>query len=165
MAFKLKREKKGFNGMDLFLVIIIALIIAAGVFLLRNINKNSGVSESKTVTIEYTVEFKKLYSSALGQVKEGDDVRDPDNKQSMGRVVAAQTAPYSQIVYNDNDGSVYMAEHPDYRDLLITLRAEAVHSNKGYYVNGTRILVGKSNNVWSRGFVGTGYCISIREVD
>jgi hypothetical protein len=58
-----------------------------------------------------------------------------------------------------------MTENPDLSDLLITIRAEATRSDKGYYVNDARFLVGKPTNIWSRGFAGSGYCISIREID
>lgn len=165
MAFNFKHEKKGFNGMDLFFIIVIALIIVATVFLFKTMGGDKGSVESKNVIIEYTMEFKKMNPSVLGFVKEGDGARDPDNKQSLGRVASVQTVPFSQLVYNDSDGSVYMAENPGYSDLLITLRAEAVHTDRGYFINGTRILVGKENNFWSRGFVGKGYCVSIREID
>ena len=102
---------------------------------------------------------------ALGKIREGDTVRDPDNKRNIGTVISVQSAPYSKIAYNSTDGSVYMAENPDFSDLLITIRAEATHSDMGYYVNDARFLVGKPTNIWSQGFAGSGYCISIREID
>ena len=80
-------------------------------------------------------------------------------------VVSVQSIPFSKIAYNPGDGSVYMAENPDLYDLLITVRSEATHSDSGYYTGGARFLVGKSSNIWSQGFAGSGYCISIREIN
>lgn len=165
MAINFKRTKKGFNGMDLFILIVIALVVAAAVFIVSGMRGGAGGSSSESVTIEYTVEFAKVNNSVIGSIKEGDSVTDPDNKQNIGTVVAVKSEPYSELIYNDNDGSVYMAENPDISNLLITVRAEASHSDSGYYVNGARFLVGRACNIWSRGFAGSGYCINIREMD
>ncbi|MBQ8207121.1 MAG: DUF4330 domain-containing protein [Clostridia bacterium] len=165
MAINIKGKKKRWNGMDLFFVLIIAAVIAAAVFVIGNMNKSQQSAKTESITIEYTVEFRQVNNSALGTVKEGDIVRDPDNKRNIGTVISVQSVPYSKITYNPNDGSVYMAENPDVSDLVITIRAEATHSDSGYYVNDARFLVGRATNIWSPGFAGSGYCINIREID
>ncbi len=166
MAIDIKSKKKRWNGMDLFFIVIIAIIIAALAFVFGNMGRNGADSQkSNTVSIEYTVEFRKMSNDALGAVKEGDSVRDPDNKRNIGTIVSVQSMPYATIAYNSSDGTVYMAENPDLSDLMITIRAEAIHTDSGYYVNDARFLVGRITNIWSSGFAGSGYCISIREID
>lgn len=166
MAIDIKGKKKRWNGMDLFFIVIIAIIIAALAFVFGNMGRNGADSQkSNTVSIEYTVEFRKMSNDALGAVKEGDSVRDPDNKRNIGTIVSVQSMPYATIAYNSSDGTVYMAENPDLSDLMITIRAEALHTDSGYYVNDARFLVGRITNIWSSGFAGSGYCISIREID
>ncbi len=165
MAIRTRKNKKGFNGMDLFIIIVLALIVLAAVFVLKGMNKDTSSGAEETIEIEYTVEFRALSSYATGSVKEGDIVKDPDSKQNIGSVVAVQRVPYSTIAYNESDGSVYMSEHPDFTDLLLTIRADATHNDKGYYTGGARFLVGKYTNIWSPGFIGSGYCISIREIN
>ncbi|MBR4295512.1 MAG: DUF4330 domain-containing protein [Clostridia bacterium] len=161
----LKRKKKAFNVSDLFFIVVIVAVIAVGIFLYKNMGIGSSDSSgSNTVTIEYTLEFKELNGAVIGHVKAGDNAQDPDNKQSIGTIVSVQTVPYEEIVYNAEDGNVYMQANPDSWNLLITIRAQAEHTDRGYYVNGTRFLVGKSNYLWSRGFAGKGYCINIREI-
>ncbi len=165
MSVNFKLKKRRWNGMDLFFVLIAAAVIAAAVFVLGNMDKGNKEQSAEIINIEYTVEFRQVNNQALGKIKEGDTVRDPDNKRNIGTVVSVQSAPFSKIAYNSTDGSVYMAENPDLSDLLITIRAEATHSDMGYYVNDARFLVGKPTNIWSQGFAGSGYCISIREID
>ncbi len=165
MSVNFKLKKRRWNGMDLFFVLIVVAVIAAVVFVLGNMDKGNKDQSAAMVNIEYTVEFKQVSNFALGKIKEGDTVRDPDNKRNIGTVVSVQSTPFSKIAYNSSEGSVYMAENPDFSDLLITIRAEATHSDKGYYINDARFLVGKPTNIWSRGFAGSGYCISIREID
>lgn len=165
MAVNFKLKKRRWNGMDLFFVLIAAAVIAAVFFIIGNMDKGNKEQNAETINIEYTVEFKQINNLSLGKIKEGDTVRDPDNKRNIGTVVSVQNTPFSKIAYNSTDGSVYMAENPDLSNLLITIRAEATHSDKGYYVNDARFLVGKPTNIWSRGFAGSGYCISIREID
>ncbi|MBR3967217.1 MAG: DUF4330 domain-containing protein [Clostridia bacterium] len=165
MAVNFKLKKRRWNGMDLFFVLMAALVIVAVVFVLGNMDKGNKEQSAERINIEYTVEFRQVNNIALGKIREGDTVRDPDNKRNIGTVISVQSAPYSKIAYNSTDGSVYMAENPDFSDLLITIRAEATHSDMGYYVNDARFLVGKPTNIWSQGFAGSGYCISIREID
>lgn len=165
MAVNFKLKKRRWNGMDLFFVLIATAVIAAVFFILGNMDKGNKAHNAETINIEYTVEFRQINNQALGKIKEGDSVRDPDNKRNIGTVVSVQNTPSSKIAYNSMDGSVYMAENPDTSDLLITIRAEATRSDRGYYVNDARFLVGKPTNIWSRGFAGSGYCISIREID
>lgn len=165
MAVNFKLKKRRWNGMDLFFVLMAALVIVAVVFVLGNMDKGNKEQSAERINIEYTVEFRQVNNIALGKIREGDTVRDPDNKRNIGTVISVQSAPYSKIAYNSTDGSVYMAENPDFSDLLITIRAEATHSHMGYYVNDARFLVGKPTNIWSQGFAGSGYCISIREID
>ena len=165
MAVNFKLKKRRWNGMDLFFVLMAALVIVAVVFVLGNMDKGNKEQSAERINIEYTVEFRQVNNIALGKIREGDTVRDPDNKRNIGTVISVQSAPYSKIAYNSTDGSVYMSENPDFSDLLITIRAEATHSDMGYYVNDARFLVGKPTNIWSQGFAGSGYCISIREID
>ena len=165
MSVNFKLKKRRWNGMDLFFVLIVACVIAAAVFLLGNIDNGVRGQRTEAIAVEYTVEFRDVNNQALGKIKEGDTVRDPDNKRYIGTVVSVQSVPSSKIGYNSTDGSVFMAENPDFSDLLVTIRAEATRSDKGYYVNDARFLVGKPTNIWSRGFAGSGYCISIREID
>ena len=107
MAIKLKRTKKGFNGMDLFFILLIAALIVGAVFLYRNVNKNSDSAKGETVNIDYTLEFRKLENAVKIAVDAGDAVRDPDNKQIIGTVAyPPQVMPYSEIAYNYNDGNV-----------------------------------------------------------
>lgn len=158
-------KKFRFNGMDLFIIVLAAAIIA-GVFFLRNrTGTASADSESEVVTIEFTLEFRNLKNSVIGYVGEGDAVKDSDSKQTVGHVVSVQSVPYREISYNYSDGGAYMADNPDYSDLLITLRATATKDAGGYYSGGVKFLVGKSCNIRSKGFAGSGYCISIKEVD
>ena len=165
MAINLRKNKKAFNGSDLFFVLLALDVIVGGVFLFNNLRKVPSENEKNTVSIEYTLEFKKLENSAIGFIREGDSVRDPDSKQTIGTVASVQVETYSEIAYNKDSGNTYMAEMPGLSNLLVTIRAEATHTSRGYYVGGARFLVGKESNIWSSGFAGTGYCISIREVD
>lgn len=165
MSTEKKRVRRVFNGSDLFFILVIVIAIAAVIFLRGNISKTDVTASDKTVNIEYTIEFKKLDNSVTTQIKEGDRVRDPDNKQFIGTVVSVQAEAYTEISYNYSDGGAYLAGNPDYTNMLVTIKAAAQHTESGYYVNGARFLVGKQNHIWSNGFAGSGFCISIRETE
>mgnify|MGYP003303732832 CR=1 FL=1 len=48
--------------------------------------------------------------------------------------------------------------------MLVPVRGEATKDERGYYLGGVRVLVGKSLDVWSPGYSGEGWCVAIREV-
>ncbi len=165
MALKFNYKKKRFSASDLVIILVIAVIIAAVIFLKNNVSSNSSGSGDRVVQIEYAIEFKMVPIDISKKIEAGDSARDPDNKQYIGTVVSAEETPYSELVYNFNDGAPVLSDNPEYSNLIITLRAEAVHNETGYYINGAKFLVGKQSHFWTKGFASTGYCVGITELD
>ncbi len=165
MSLKFNYKKTRFSGSDLVIILVIAVIIAAVIFLRNNISSQGSTSNDKVVEIEYAIEFKMVPAAVIKQIEAGDSARDPDNKQYIGTIVSAEETPYSELVYNFNDNTPVLSENPEYSNLIITLRAEAVHNDTGYYINGTKFLVGKQSHFWTKGFASTGYCVGITELD
>ena len=163
------KKKRKFNIVDLVLVLTIAAIVVAVVFVGNKLlGDNQTVSSgSEKITIEYSLQFREIPDSGTGNLAEGDVVRDANSKVSMGQVKEIFHEPYSELVYAESDGQGYgvMAEMEGYTNMLVTVRGEATKDERGYYLNGVKILVGQQMDVWSPGYSGQGWCVAIREVD
>ncbi|MBO5279814.1 MAG: DUF4330 family protein, partial [Clostridia bacterium] len=73
--------------------------------------------------------------------------------------------PYTELLLSDSEQGVgILAEMEGYTNMLVTVRGEATKDERGYYLGGVRVLVGKSLDVWSPGYSGEGWCVAIREV-
>ena len=73
---------------------------------------------------------------------------------------------FSEAYYNIDADVVSMKEYPDKYNLQITVTAPAVYEKGvGYTVKGVRMAVGGEYHLMFPNFVGSGYCIGIREVE
>ncbi len=163
---EIKRKRK-FNIVDLVLVLIIAAIVVAVVFIGNKLlgGEQPVSSGAETVMIEYSLQFRKIPDSGTGSLGEGDTVRDPNSKVAIGQVAEIFHEPYAELVYVEAEqGNGIMAEMEGYTNMLVTVRGEATKDERGYYLNGIKILVGKQLEVWSPGYSGEGWCVGIREV-
>jgi hypothetical protein len=161
------KRKRKFNIVDLALVLIIAAVVVAAVFVGNKLLGNGGsvAAGADSITIEFSIQFKEIPDSGTGNLTVGDVVREANSKTPIGQVEEIFFEPYSELVYVDGEqaGGV-MAEKDGYVNMLVTLRAQATHDERGYYVNGIKILVGQQLEVWSPGYSSQGWCMEIREV-
>lgn len=157
-----KAKKRSFNGSDLAIVLILVILVIVGIFFYKRFSlANTG---GEKISVEYTLVFTSQPNAVTGMIKEGDTLRDKDGKDNIGTVISVQSAPHSELSYHYTDGSAYMADTPDYSDVIVTVRADAKHTERGYYIGSSRLLVGLPIEVRSAAFTGISDCISISEV-
>lgn len=163
-SVKTKRGK--FNFVDLLLLVLVAAILFAVIFLVDPFSLNVFGDAEKTVVLEYTVQIGYVEASLVDNVRLGDEALSAVNKASLGRVSAIRNDILSSEAYYDSEtDAMSMKEYPDRYDLQITITADAVfEAGKGYYVKGNRIAVGGQYSLMFPEFAGSGYCISMREV-
>ena len=161
-----KKQKGRFNLMDLLLVLIAVGVILAVIFVLDPFSLNvMGKAEHK-VTIEYTLRIENVEGILIDKIHTRDEVVDASLKTSLGYVNAVENdTPYTEAYYNSKEDVVSMTEYPDRYDLVVTVTAEAVFTEGvGYTVNGRRVAVGAEFYLMFPDYVGSGYCISMREL-
>ncbi len=163
------KKKRKFNIVDLVLVLTVAAIVVAVVFIGNKLlgGEQAAASDADKVTIEYSIQFRKLPDSGTGNLTEGDVIRDANSKASMGQVTEIFYEPYAELIYTESEGQGYgvMAEMEGYTNMLVSVRGEATKDEGGYYLNGVKLLVGRQMDVWSPGYSGQGWCMTIREVN
>ena len=161
-----KKQKGRFNLMDLLLVLIAVSIILAFVFVLDPFSLDIMGRSGHKVTLEYTLRIENVEGVLIDKIHTRDEVVDASIKTSLGYVNAVENdTPYTEAYYNSKDDQVSMTEYPDRYDLVVTVTAEAVFTEGvGYTVNGRRVAVGAEFYLMFPDYVGSGYCISMREL-
>lgn len=166
-GFKPVKKRKGrFNLMDLVLVLIAVGIVLFVVFVLDPFSLNLFGKENHNVTLEYTLRIENVEGTLIDKIRTRDEVIDATVKTSLGYVNAVENdTPYAEPYYNSQEDAVSMKEYPDRYDLVVTVTADAVFTEGvGYTVNGRRVAVGTQFYLMFPNYVGTGYCISMREL-
>ncbi len=157
---RIKKISK-FNWIDLLIIILIG---ALGIMLFLNFlpsDNNAGYGDKK-VTVEFTVQIDKLTNDLDLQLKTGDEVTDMHSKEKIGTLSAnPMIAPFQENVFNEKSEAIEIINSDTYSTAYLTVIAEAVETEYGYYVNNVRIAVGSDYSLRISGLEATGSCIGI----
>ena len=166
-GFKPIKKKKGrFNLVDLLVVLIALAIVFAVVFVMDPFSIGLFGAEKQEVTLEYTVRIDNVESALINKIQMGDEVIDASVKTSLGYVSAVEDdIPHTEPYYDAEEDVVSMKEYPNRYDLVVTVTAEATFTDgEGYKIDGRRMAVGTQLYLMFPDYIGTGNCISIREL-
>ena len=166
-GFRPVKKKKGrFNLMDLFLILVLAGAVFFVVFVVDPFSIGLFGEVEQDVALEYTVRIENVEGSLVDKIKVRNEAIDASVKTSLGYVSAVENGtPHAEPYYDSQADTVTMKEYPDRYDLVITITANASYTDGvGYTVDGRRIAVGTKLYLMFPEFVGTGYCIGMREI-
>lgn len=154
-----KKRAFSFNIIDVALIIIALIAISSLVFLLmgRQISTTSG---TKTVSLEYKVEFSPTRQEYKNLIKIGDSFTYTESLSDIGEVVDVTYSDYYYKGVNEN-GQTVQTPYPNMITITVTLRADAVKTDTGYEINGCPIIVNEDLNIRVPFFTGTGKITSI----
>ena len=161
-----KRKRGSFNVVDLLFVALVVAVLFAVIFMLNPFSVSVFRADEKNVILEYTLELEYVEASLTDNIRLGDEAISSVNNASLGRVSAVENGIlYTEPYYNSFADTVTMKEYPDRYNLQITITSEATfEAGVGYTVKGNRIAVGGQYSVMFPNYIGSGYCISMREV-
>ncbi len=157
-------KKHRFNAIDAAVIIVIAAIIGALIFLFSTGNIGTTV---KTTNIEYVIELRTVRNEFTDNFDVGQQVVDAVAKYHIGQLLSFGV---SDAIYNGNDmqtGSLVSGVYPDHSNIKLTVGAEAVPGAYGRYVidGGYDISVGSKIYVRLPDYTGVGYCIQLWETE
>lgn len=156
-------KKSLFNIFNILIVLIIVAGIGAALYFFVLKDDQGGAAELSDV--EYTVEIKNVRDELTDKISSGDRLLDSVGQIDIGVVDEIEYAQ-SRICNLDNEtGELVISEYPDHSDIIVTVSAKAVLTDMGYDINGCVINVGTPVYARFPGFVGTGYCISMKVVN
>ncbi|MBQ8140868.1 MAG: DUF4330 domain-containing protein [Clostridia bacterium] len=157
-----KKIRRGFNFIDLFLILFVIAVVLIAVNIVSPMSFIDKLKSDSTHTIQYTVEFIGVDEEYIDSIKEEDIVVDSVSKSNMGSVtVADYNTRYSALEYSESAQAGVLTEYKDKYNVTVTITAEASYTEGyGYSVNNTRIAVGEKLSLRFPNYVGEGHCIS-----
>ena len=156
----MEKKKIKFNGMDLFIILVIVAVALAGSYLLFGREGGSVVS-SQNVLVRTVVELDVEDKEFADLIKVGDTVAIGEKDKMMTTVESVDAIPAAANGYDIVSGRVIMAEIPDKYDVQITLIGDGTETDKDVQISGTAIRVGQKVVVSSKNFAGEGYVVGL----
>ena len=159
--FKTVKKTRGkFNAVDFFIVFVVAVIIA--VFFISVFATDT---EPQTVKLEYTVRFENVREDFIDNILYGETVYASSSQTPIGVVTGVDNSEhYAVYEYDSESKSIIAVEYPDRYNLNVTVVADATFSESvGYSVGGIRVAVGTKLDLRFANYVGSAYCVEMRE--
>lgn len=151
-----------FNWIDvLVLVLAVALVL---MFVLNFLpGENQAVYGDKKATVELTIQIDKLLNDVEIDLASGDEVLDVGAKEKLGVLASnPMIVPFQENIPSENVGGIEVVYSESYSSVYLTIVAEADETEYGYFVNNSRIAVGKEYEIRVAGLEAVGTCISVQ---
>ena len=158
---KSTRKNGRFNFIDAILILLILAVITALVmYFLPGIR--SYFTNEDYENVVYVIEIKSVESEFVSKIQINDVVYDATRSYKIGTVKNVEVGDCSELVYNEGTGLAEMKQHPELKNITVTVVCDAVYTNgEGYSVNGQRIAVGRKYDLRFPEFSGSGYCVDM----
>jgi len=158
-----KKARRGFNFIDVILILLVLMIIIAAINIFSPMSIIKNLTADNTHTIEYTVEILGVDKEYIELIEANDAVVDSVSKYSLGKVaVVKNDTQYSVLEYSEVDKAGVLAIYQDKYNLEVTITAECKYNaGEGYSVNGKRIAVGEKLNLRYPDFTAEGHCTDL----
>ncbi len=156
------KRKTGFNLMDAVILVAILAVVALLLYVFvfsESASVQAGNTDSYTLT--YVVEATKISEEFADKISIGDTVIDSAKKMRIGTVTAVEVKPYEHMATNLHEGKLVLTPVDGYKNLEITVQADAVLDGISYSINGYEVYVGAKIFLSFGDMVCSGYCISL----
>ena len=162
-AFRaVKKARVKFNAVDFIIVFVVTAIIAV---LLISVFGTS--ADSQTVKLEYTVRLENVREDFIDNILYGETVYASSSQVPIGIVSGVDNSErYAVYEYDSRSNAIVGIEYPDKYNLKVTVLADAGFSEGvGYSIGGIRVAVGSKLDLRFANYVGSAYCVEIREAE
>lgn len=160
-------SKPRFNSIDLIIILIIAAIIAVGVYMFmpRGGSSEDAASGDKNVKAVIEIEFMKKDEYLTDLPKVGDSVTIGVKEKMPAVVTKVEAKPAEEVAYDLNIGEASWQEIPNKYDIYVTMEADAVETKSQININGSPIRIGDNDAVRSKGWAGNGFVTKLDIVE
>ncbi len=160
----MKGEKKfRFNGMDIFIVIILAVVIAAGAYFLFGRDASS-VNVEQNVNVRFAIELTGKEAGYENAICQGDIVLVGEKDKMRTTIEKVEVLPAKTTGYDILDGRVLRAEVPMYNDIKVTLVGTGVENEEAIKINDIPVRIGQNLAAFGKGWSSTGYVVGLETV-
>lgn len=164
-ANKLRNKKGKFNIVDVLVIITVCCFIFSTFAVFDPFDWFSGF-ERRDVTISYVVELKGLDEDMVANIKVGDNVLNSATEESIGRIFDVDLSSSYEWKALEGQSEMVKVLLSGKWDVRLKIDIPCVfEEGVGYIVNGQQVAVGTLVNIKLPSFVGSGYCISITEME
>lgn len=155
-----KPQKRSILNIFDIVVIIIAIALAAVLFLYKSGGTEAVLAETGTVT--YTIELTSLQNYSTDLISEGDKLVDNIKKYDIGTIKSVDVTNTVRQAKDMESGATYDVELDSLKTAIIVVESECTETDTQITVaGGYTIRVGLSVNVKGPGYYGTGYIIAV----
>lgn len=159
-------KKIRFNLMDLIIILVAALVIFGGVYVLKSLKGGTASGETANVNIRYTVELTKedeeILNLFLAAAERGDRCYVGEQERAEAVIKDVTYTPAKLLNNNTETGEVFWADVPGKYCINVTLESEGTASDSEITAgSGTVLKVGDETAVKGKGYAGYGFIIDL----
>lgn len=162
-------NKPRLNLIDGLIILIIAIVLAVGIYFIAGRNGNAGTGENTSKTAEYKIQFverEKVVADMFIAAKEsGETVWVGEKERAEAMITDVLIEPARKQTTDTENGKVVMAEIPELYDVTVTLQSAGQETETEIHAGGTAIHVGEETSVKGKGFAGYGFVTDLKLVD
>ena len=155
---KSNRGPRGFNLLDIIIVIVIVGLIGGGWYAYSNYTDNQ---QKNKRAVEYQVEIKGVDQSFVDAIKQGDPLRESVKGNNLGKMLDKTVVAAANVNTDFLNGKYVAVVVPDKLDVVLNISAEAEVSEKSITVGGLEIKIGQKIFVKGKGYAKEGYLLNI----
>lgn len=159
----MNKRKLRFNAVDAILILIIAAVVFALLYIFVFSEDKHQTSETELKTIRYTVLVQNLDSHYDDYIHQGQTVTDAIEKKSIGTVTGVQISPMYKTTFDYENGRETEARVEGKINAKITIEAKADETDRAFSVSGCTIRVGEQYSLMLPDFYCVGFCIDIND--
>ena len=146
------------NVIDLtIIVVIVVAALAAGAYFSVSDNGNGAGQK-----ITYEIEMQRQTKTFADSVEIGDTVSDSEKNIVIGTIINKNVTPATQVNPDLEQGKYVKSTVPDAYNVVITVEADAIVSDKNILVNGLEIKTGIEFYAKGKGFVSNSFILGIK---
>ena len=149
---------KKVNGLDIFIIAIIAL---ACIFGYSYMNKGNKIVAGNTQKVIYQIRTAESSPKVYEVIENETIIYDSLKNINIGKIVSKETTPSVRYGVDKNNKQVVETALTNKIDITLTIEADATITDKSITVNGYELKVGNEAYVKGKGYAGIGYIISI----
>lgn len=152
-----------FNGMDIFIIAVLVVVIAAGGLFLMGRNRQQ--ADSKDTTIRLMVEFKDQEEGFAELINIGDEAVVGEKEKTATTVTKVEKMLNKGMGYNTIEGWVKETEIPGRYDVQVTLEGKGVDTGDTVEFSNNPVRVGTNVAVKNKNWSGYGTILSVETVE
>lgn len=155
------KKKIKFNGMDLFIVLVIVAIVIAAIYFLAGTSGGNGGLATSNVVVKTTVELKAKDENYANAIKVGDKVMIGEKEKITTTVEKVEVKPAETLGYDIVNGRVLNSEVPNEYDVQVTVIANGAETDNSIEIDSIPVRVGQNAVMFGKGWSSSGYIINV----